>query len=234
MKDRGFVLYQGPSALDGAPIVCIATLSSNNVKTGDMVQTWIIRSDIEPHTAQKTGADSSVCGDCPHRPEKMNTCYVTTFQAPLAVYRGFHRGIYCTDQEKMVRTLRGRKIRFGAYGDPAAVPFRVWESLAAIASGHTGYTHQENHPLFDVRLLDLVMVSVDTEKQAQETQGRYFRVKTPDAPALPGETECLSDARGMSCADCLLCDGTGRGKGKSVYINVHGAKAANFDLIAVG
>ena len=34
----GFVMYDGPSAIDGAPIVVIATLKSSNRKTGDMVQ----------------------------------------------------------------------------------------------------------------------------------------------------------------------------------------------------
>jgi hypothetical protein len=68
---KGIVLYRGPSRLDGAPIVCVATgfrSPSDNPKTGPMVQTWIMREDVAPHTAQKTGEDSSVCGDCPLRP----------------------------------------------------------------------------------------------------------------------------------------------------------------------
>ena len=47
-KLNGVVLYEGPSVLDGAPIAVIATLKSANVKTGDMIQTWIIRSDMHP------------------------------------------------------------------------------------------------------------------------------------------------------------------------------------------
>ena len=68
---KGVVLYRGPSKLDGEPIVCIATglkAPSKNPKTGTMVQTWILREDVAPHKAQKTGEDSSVCGDCPLRP----------------------------------------------------------------------------------------------------------------------------------------------------------------------
>ena len=57
-KQKGFVLYDGASVLDGAPIVVIATLETSNAKTGAMVQTWILRSDIEPHQAIKTGDDS--------------------------------------------------------------------------------------------------------------------------------------------------------------------------------
>ena len=67
----GVVLYNGPSLIDGAPIIAIAcriTEASENSKTGAMIQTFILRRDIAPHLALKTGADSSVCGDCPLRP----------------------------------------------------------------------------------------------------------------------------------------------------------------------
>ena len=64
----GFVVYQGPSLLDGAPIVAIATVSSRNVKTGPMVSLWIMRSDVDPVAALHTGDDVSICGLCPHRP----------------------------------------------------------------------------------------------------------------------------------------------------------------------
>jgi len=85
-KIRGFVLYHGASTLDGAPIVAIATLKTANRKTGDMVQTWIMREDIKPVESIHTGADSSVCGDCPLRgyietrngktTNRMRGCYV--------------------------------------------------------------------------------------------------------------------------------------------------------------
>jgi hypothetical protein len=68
---RGLELWRGPSRLDGAPIVAIATglaEPSSNPKTGPMVQTWILRADSSPQEAQRTGADASVCGDCPLRP----------------------------------------------------------------------------------------------------------------------------------------------------------------------
>jgi len=40
---------------------------SKNVKTGPMLQTIIIRSDIHPTEALKTGQDEAVCGSCVHR-----------------------------------------------------------------------------------------------------------------------------------------------------------------------
>ena len=94
-KQKGFVLYEGASVFDGAPIVVIATLETSNAKTGAMVQTWILRCDIEPHQAIKTGDDSSVCGNCPqrHHSGRCVLCYDTS-SAPLSVYRSYKRGLY--------------------------------------------------------------------------------------------------------------------------------------------
>ena len=69
-KPNGAILYEGPSALDGAPIVVIVTglaRKSTNAKTGALLQTWILRSDMHPIDAVRSGADSSICGDCRHR-----------------------------------------------------------------------------------------------------------------------------------------------------------------------
>ncbi len=101
-QSTGYILYDGASVYDGKPIVVIATNKTSNDKTGDMWQTWIMRSDIEPHTAVKTGDDYSVCGECPLRPlnYKKNglpkPCYVRVFQAPLSVYRKYKRNGYKT------------------------------------------------------------------------------------------------------------------------------------------
>ena len=47
------IIYNGPSLLDGKPIVVIATYSDRNTKTGKVLQTYIIRSDISPLNAKK-------------------------------------------------------------------------------------------------------------------------------------------------------------------------------------
>ena len=78
----GFVLFEGPSQLDGLPVVVIATLKTSNVKTGNMVQTWILRQDLNPVEASKIGADASVCGNCVHRHFHDGPCYVNLGQAP--------------------------------------------------------------------------------------------------------------------------------------------------------
>ena len=59
-KPNGFILGHGRSLIDGMPIVVVATIKSRNTKTGDMVQTWILRQDMLPTDAVKTGADWSI------------------------------------------------------------------------------------------------------------------------------------------------------------------------------
>ncbi len=226
-KATGFIIYEGPSVLDGEPIVVIATMHSGNVKTGDMVQTWIMRSDVEPHTASKLMLDGSVCGGCPHRQSLGGACYVTLHQGPLSVFRAYKRGKYSHDWNPS--TFAGRMVRLGAYGDPAAVPADIWESVLDRAQGWTGYTHQLAHRNFNSKLLKWCMVSADTPKQASGSHRfgrRTFRVKTEGAPLLPGEIECPS-AKGVSCADCGLCNGA-HNEGPSIAIDVHGARASKY------
>ena len=67
---KNLILYDGPSAIDGAPVVAILTglvNASRNTGTGDMLQIYIIRSDMMPEAARHTGADAAMCGACPMR-----------------------------------------------------------------------------------------------------------------------------------------------------------------------
>lgn len=76
------VIYRGPSMLDGADIVVLASTGSSNVKTGSMVQTWIMRADLHPSEASARKVDSSVCGECPRRHSLGGDCYVQIVHAP--------------------------------------------------------------------------------------------------------------------------------------------------------
>ena len=90
----GTIIYQGQSLIDNKDIVVIYFNGSKNKKTGNMAQTYIIRSDIDPLLASKTGADYSICGNCKHRGTPTNepdrkqakdrTCYVKLYQGVLA------------------------------------------------------------------------------------------------------------------------------------------------------
>ena len=123
-----FVIYDGPSAFDGALIVVIATglnSKSQNVKTGDMVQTWILLKDQFPSEAKKNYSDVSVCGDCKHRKEDgLESCYVNLGQGPRSIFQAYINNRYeKIELEDVAELFNGFKVRLGSYGDPMAVPF---------------------------------------------------------------------------------------------------------------
>jgi len=238
---RGFIVYKGESIIDGGPIVVVATLKSANRKTGPMVQTWIIRSDRNPIRALKAGTDRSVCGNCRHRGDgtgKNRSCYVNLGQAPLQVYKSYRKGLYPkASQADIDRLVSNRKVRFGAYGDPAAIPFEIWESIARKAIGWTGYTHQWKE--CDTRFNQLVMASADSpeEKQLANQLGyRTFRVRRNGEPLINDEVNCPATPEGgnkSTCIRCNLCNGTMFDRRKvsnirSVSLTVHGAGAGKF------
>jgi hypothetical protein len=232
MRAKGYILYEGESVLDGAPIVVIATLETSNVKTGNMIQTWIVRADQSPVEASNSGDDVSVCGSCVHRHHLGGACYVNIGQAPLSVWKAYKRGIYPIATMADLKRIQGRSLRIGTYGDPAAVPFRIWDALirAVKPKTRTGYTHQVAHKNFDHRILQFCMASADTPKQARKLHAmgaRTFRVKTSEGDFLPNEIECLSDSKGVQCIDCGLCDG--KGEQVNIAITVHGSRANRYE-----
>ena len=237
-KPTGFVLYRGPSLIDGAPIVAIAITSSSNRKTGNMVQTYILRADVDPLTASRQGADVSICGTCPHRHHTGGACYVNLGRGPRAVFDAYMRGRYPQDPSAAAFASLGRMVRLGTYGDPAAVPTHVWQSLTAAAAGHTGYTHQWANPHTDPALATLCMASVDSDDDAARAimlGWRYFRIRPgTDAPLHAREFVCpASEEAGKrkTCATCKACSGTPTGATPkaSAVIVVHGAMAIRFD-----
>jgi len=237
----GVIIYQGPSMINGAPIVAIATglgFGSSNSNTGGMVQTWILRSDMSPTEAVNLGADDSICGDCIHRGTVENgkntgrSCYVLVFQAPNNIYRTFKAGKYSV-ADNLPRTFANRLVRLGAYGDPAAVPVDIWAQVLRKASGNTGYTHQwRDFPA----LAEYCMASADTLAEAVEAQAmgfRTFRVTSDIADKQSNEFICpASEEKGkvITCAECMACGGNTSPNKASVAIQVHGAggKVRNF------
>jgi len=241
LKDKpitGLVLYRGPSMLDGAPIIAIATGLDGkfrNAKTGAMVQTWIVRDDVAPNVALKTGEDSSVCGDCMHRPANGGGCYVRVFQAPLNVWKTAHRGRYAlaADLEAIAAAGRGRNVRVGSYGDPAAVPVAVWRALLSEADAHTGYTHQWRRA---PELAAFLMASADSPEEAHQAQAagfRTFRVRAPLEPVDAREFICPASKEAgqkTNCAACRACGGQASKAKASPVIIAHGATARRFIL----
>jgi hypothetical protein len=246
-KPLGFTVYEGPSMLDGSPIVAIATgirTPSNNRKTGAMVQVWILPLDASPLESVRTGADASVCGDCPLRGllGKERACYVDLGKAPLGVWRAFHRGAYAEWSGEAF----SRPLRLGAWGDPAALPADVLERLTSSApKGHTGYTHawRKLTGRKGRRYRSLLMASADSEADGRTARARGWRTfrvlpaaSAAEGPILPGESPaevwCPASPEGgdrSTCDRCKLCSGSsGRtDPRKSIAIRAHGPGARN-------
>lgn len=214
------IVYDGPSMIDGQPILGIMTLRSDNRKTGDMAQLWILRKDMHPSEASKKGCDVSICGDCPLRQCKGGACYVVIFHAPTQIWNSWKRGKY---KEFDPASLVGKHLRLGAYGDPAALPFEVIEKLTSIAKRHVGYTHSWD--TCDQRLKSLCMASTVGRKEsikANKKGWRTFRVVRDYDDKDEHERVCLAESKGLQCQDCMLCRG---GKGPNLVIKVHGKMA---------
>jgi hypothetical protein len=235
----GYTIWEGPSLLDGSPIAVVVLINSTNRKTGDIVQTYIIRRDMKPTDAVRTGDDRAICGDCKHRPSTGGACYVVVAQGPTVVYKGLIAGKYPTAMpEDVASKVSGRMVRLGTYGDPAAVPVEVWEKLTAHASGRTGYTHQwKNTNLSEDhrnRLAKITMASVDNTQEAMEARDmgrRYFRIRSSEEAVNAREFICpASEEAGKTktCASCGACSGTDRSAKASPVIIVHGFRARSW------
>lgn len=232
---NGIIVYEGPSRLDNEPIVVVATglkQNSTNSKTGAMIQTYILRQDLSPIEAVKSGEDASICGDCIHRGDGTGagrSCYVTLFHGPRAVYAAYKRGIYAkASLAEVMEAMTNRMVRLGTYGDPAAVPLSFIQALTSSALGHTGYIHQWRK--VDKEYAKFCMASADTEADMHEAHAlgyRTFRVTANPNENIKGlEIICPASeeaGRKTSCVDCKACMGTS-GKAKvSIQIAAHGA-----------
>lgn len=219
------IIWEGSSPIDGAPLVAIATQSRNR-KTGPMVQVWILRSDISPLDAVRAGADRSICGHCPMRGDgfKGRACYVDVAKAPMSVWNAYKRGSYgwaVNGTGSFRRLFEGRSIRWGAYGDPAALPQRLVGLANQVARSRTGYTHQWAQP-WAQWARGVFMASVETP--AQEAKLRAlgwgtFRAGLADGSDIGGATLCANERTGETCLECGRCDG----RSEAIYIPSHGS-----------
>ena len=234
---NGVVLYEGPSAIDGKPIVAIATClihPSKNDKTGPMSQLIIMRSDMHPVDAVTSGDDESICGTCPARKANDNWCYVLVGKPISKVYKTYKNGRYPTGSADDLIKSRW-SFRHGTYGNPSAIPFEVSEeiftTLEAAGKKWTAYEHEWR--TCDQRLSRYSMASCETIEDAKEAVSMGWR---PYLSCLPEEVEqakelgllrCpyrLHDASTPQCTDCTMCDGNAGKVSAGIVAPVHGAK----------
>ena len=223
---NGFILHEDSHR------VVIATgfqSTSENRKTGDMIQVWILVKACDPVEAIKQGLDRLICGDCRHRGDGRGgsrSCYVVANHAPLGIWKAWKAGAYAP--LSFVSVFAGRRVRFGAYGDPTHMPISLALAIAGVASGHTGYTHQWRKPSLQ-GWKSILMASVDTSAElviARSMGWSTFRV-SPDLDHHSFETLCASERNGTPCSICLGCPGARNGI-RSVFIPAHGSGRKHF------
>ena len=233
-KPTGYVLHRGVAG--GRRFVSVVTLETENEKTGDMAQIWFLLEETHPSVAVAEGIDAeTICRGCPFAAG--NGCYVDVSKAPAAVWRKFRAGGYpellpCSYAE----VLGGRKIRFGAYGNPTLLPLSLVRALARVSSGWTGYFHDWRSNRYAAGYAEFFMASTETRDSFRLAQSLGFRTfhVSPEKPA--GAVECLNtstDGR-VQCAQCkLACNGLS-GRAQSVWIAPHGVRQGKAEAVAMG
>jgi hypothetical protein len=225
---NGFILHEDRDR------VIIATgfeTASDNRKTGDMIQIWILVKSVSPTEAIRTGLDRLICGNCVHRGHEENgrfgvgrSCYVNPGQAPQGIWKAWKAGRY--SPLRSLEVFTGRRVRFGAYGDPTWIPLSLALALAGASSGWTGYTHQWRKPSLQP-WRSLLMASVDSVAELVIARSMGWSTFRVGSEASAGESLCASERIGTPCMDCLLCAGA-RGGLESVHIPPHGTGATHF------
>jgi hypothetical protein len=214
--------------------VAIATTGSTNEKTGDMIQIWFIDRNMHPVENIQTGKDASLqCSGCPFASGK--GCYVAPMPL-MAIWNKFKRNEYPVlpfNSVVWAAFWAGKSVRFGAYGNPSLLPLAIVESIARLAVKHTGYFH--NWHLMskaEARAYGrFFMASCEpwNMHKAKALGLRTFTVYPVNATPENAGIECLADAKGLTCTECGLCDGTERSAKRSkplpsIWIRVHGYK----------
>jgi hypothetical protein len=136
----------------------------------------------------------------------------------------------------MLEHFNERSLRIGAYGDPAAVPFSIWNMFCRVAKVHTGYTHQWKKCDKDLSLF--LMASVDSEKERDEAQAmgwRTFRTRLPENDFVgANEFICPASHEGgkkTTCGACGACSGLLKGSlNHNTCIIAHGGGAQIYKM----
>jgi hypothetical protein len=232
-QPKGYIIDRGLSPINGQPYVVVLTLKSNNRKTGDMAQAWILCEDINPVEAVQTGKDTTICGNCPHRKNKYGkrSCYVNVGQGPNSIWKAYKRGSYVDatgwELTRYAAILNGKRIRWGAYGDPSIIKPGIVHTLSAYADGHTGYTHQWREE-FSQAFKGLFQASCDGFADYLEASSKGWKTFT----VVPKHTSITKNSYAKQCpatvensvaqcATCKLCDGNRA----DIYVHAHGTGA---------
>lgn len=209
---KGCVLYRGrsPFVSEGDnQFAAILTFQSDNSKTGDMAQIWLVAENESPFEARKLGLYQIVCGNCP----VVDLCYVNLAHRPRTLYQAYKRGDYPDyDQPSHDYVVAANGVRFGAYGDPVLLPLPLVRHFADLSDGrYTGYTHQWRRPEYQI-YRPFFMASCETleDTQLAESMGwRWYLVTQEES--VPGAVLCPHQNTKLptlvQCNTCWACNG---------------------------
>lgn len=230
MTPNSAIVWRGPSAFTGRDVEVLVQclrVPSQNEKTGRMVQVSIIQAGENPSLLRGSPREADICGTCTGQKQLAGWCYEDWLPWLIGQQRHLAERILLGEASEL---LRGRAVRVGAYGDPAAVPYEVWARLLVHVRTWTGYTHAWR--TCDSRFRSYLMASVESPAEAAEAVAdgwRTFRIRpTADqAPARGLEIVCPFESHAVTCEKCRLCAGQGR-SAKSIIITAHGPRARRF------
>ena len=190
---------------------------SKNEKTGNMAQTWVLKSNTPPsHKTKGAG-----CKGCP----VFDACYVRWEQAPRQVYKTLKAGRY---REYDGNNWQDRALisdialRVGSAGEPTEMPAREWKKILAYVSRWTGYTHKW-HIAANLGYRSFCMASVHSVRDMKKANRMGYRTyRVGGGPITKDEVMCPHYTHGVQCVDCGLCMGSSI-KAKNIYAPAHGA-----------
>jgi len=236
-KPNGFILAEFNSPLDSKPCVAILTLESDNRKTGNMCQVWILLRDVNPVQAIELGLDYSICGNCIHRKNnltKKRSCYVNVGQSPNSVWKAYRAGNYLDavdNIELVTKLLKRRSIRWGSYGDPALIPYPIFETFNDLAKTHTGYTHQWRQKFAQIYKNNF-QASCDGFADYLDATAhgwKTFAVLPVGVQDTSFGKQCPAtvDNSEAQCITCKLCDGAKQ----NIFVEAHGSGKKHVQLV---
>lgn len=221
-------VYQTENLL-GQDVLIEIQHESSNSKTGNAVQIWIIPKEWV--TTGNMSNDSASCMDCIHSKRKDKTCYVRKGMAELGLrskVRSLQKGceiLSISEMHQEIPKLRGKFIRFGAFGEPVLLGEDMVRDICAVSKGWTGYTHQWHMPQYQWAS-EYFMASADNvhlSKKAESKGWRTFMTLERSEDMVDGMVLCPASkeaGRKVTCIECKLCKGN-TSKAKSIQIYKH-------------
>ena len=210
-KENKMIVYENEE------IVCILILISRNRKTGSLSQLYIL---------DKETLKGGFCSNCTS--EKI--CYV--FNGLKGVQDSYRKGNY----PHVDINLSRKRVRLGAYGDPALIPLEVLRDKLQVRR-FTGYTHMwrlESKQEYK----SMLMASVEDIQSYHLAKSLGWRVFYNQLDVYLGDVTqdqvdqetrsilCPNTTHEITCDECMLCDGRKSEKDtrKDIFIHPHGGR----------